>query len=581
MSDLQVMFPSAALVKRELITDLRRPRSFMCLGIFVAVCILVVWGNFPRQGQALNPAAIAAYSYSLVTIIMSTLLVGCALFIPGLAGGTIVAEKEQRTFDLLHLTLIRPAGILLAKLLNTLGVFVVMTVAILPVLGTVFFLIGVDWVEVARMLAVILVTSASCAMVGIACSARFRKTAVAVITSYVGMFILMGAPLMVVDLWARAFRVRGVRMLTSQLSRVIAPLGALRSSGQTKTFLLAILYQAIFAVVCFFLALRILRRPPEPAKVETKKPIDDVAVLEARRKKFPFYLIDPLQRKKPIEDLQNPMLVKELRWGTMGRTTILIRVFYTSFIVLLIASAFVLINTIYVTARMDYNLAIFTLLMIQMCLTVTIAPALIANALTKEYEIGNIDMLRLTLLSPQEIVLGKLLAGAVCLSPVLLAAFLAGLPLLFVALFFQGAFAVLFTGYITLLVCALVSLSLGLLASLLTRRTGASIVLSYFLSILIFGGLALLCFVVGQWLVPWPSSRGPTSDAAAFSASFLSPIAGYWANYMRHRYHWGMRGATSLVNGYWFGNVVAFSLLGRAIIRFCVARFARVGMRDR
>jgi ABC-type transport system involved in multi-copper enzyme maturation permease subunit len=343
------------------------------------------------------------------------------------------------------------------------------------------------------------------------------------------------------------------------------------------------LYQSIFAAICFFLALRILRRPPKPAKVETRKPIDDVALLEARRKKFPFYLIDPLRRKESIEDLQNPMLVKELRWGTMGRATTLIRVFYTSFIVFLIACAFVLFNTMSATTQMDYNLAILTLMMIQMCLIVTIAPTLVANALTKEHEIGNMDMLRLTLLSPREIVLGKLLAGAVCLSPLLLASFLSGLPLLFVALFFPGAFAVLFTGYITLLVCALVSLSLGLLASLLTRRTGASIVLSYFLSILIFGGLALLCFAVGQWLLPPPSSRATTTEAAIFSASFrfLSPITGYWANWMHHRYYWGMRGATSLVSGYWFGNVIVFSVLGRAIIQFCIARFARVGMRER
>jgi ABC-type transport system involved in multi-copper enzyme maturation permease subunit len=438
MFDLQVSLPSAALVKKELITDLRRPRSFVSLAIFVAVAIVSAVGTLPEEVQTANPAALGAYSRGLTLVIMSTLLIGCALFIPGLAGSTIVTEKEQRTFDMLHLTLIRPAGILIAKLLNTLGVFVVLTVAILPVLGTVFFLVGVDWVEVARMFAVILVTSASCAMVGIACSARFRTTVVAVIASYVGMLILMGAPLFLIRALAAAFGVRGVMRAAEGSFEVLLPLVTVAYTGTPRTFLLAILYQSIFAAICFFLALRILRRPPKPAKVETRKPIDDVALLEARRKKFPFYLIDPLRRKESIEDLQNPMLVKELRWGTMGRATTLIRVFYTSFIVFLIACAFVLFNTMSATTQMDYNLAILTLMMIQMCLIVTIAPTLVANALTKEHEIGNMDMLRLTLLSPREIVLGKLLAGAVCLSPLLLASFLSGLPLLFVALFFPG-----------------------------------------------------------------------------------------------------------------------------------------------
>ena len=153
---------------------------------------------------------------------------------------------------------------------------------------------------------------------------------------------------------------------------------------------------------------------------------------------------------------------------------------------------------------------------------------------------------------------------------------LSGLPLLFVALFFRGSFAVLFTGYVTLLVCALVSLSLGLLASFLTRRTSTSVMLSYVLTIIVFGGITFLCIFFERWLVTKPSPPGPSGDT--FGAHFLSPIAAFWANYCYYR-EW--RHGASLINLYWFGNVVAFVLFSLGIIRLCVARFARVGMRDR
>ena len=57
-------------------------------------------------------------------------------------------------------------------------------------------------------------------------------------------------------------------------------------------------------------------------------------------------------------------------------------------------------------------------ILFQNYVTVLLAPALMANALTKEMELGNLDMLRMTLLRPRDITLGKLAAGAMALFPV-------------------------------------------------------------------------------------------------------------------------------------------------------------------
>ena len=565
-------------MKRELIRDLRRPRSFVCLGLFVAVCILVAAGNLPAGTAGI--VAAGGGSRILVQTIIFTLSIGCVLFVPGLAGTAIATEKEQRTFDLLHLTLIRPHGIVIAKLLNTLGLFLLLAIATMPVLGTVFFLVGIDWVELARMLMVLTAATFSCAMVGILCSARFARTSVAIIASYVGMLIVMGAPLVLVELFAEIFRIRGIPEAIDPFGRVFSPPYTIMSMRTSLSdSLLSTLYQATIALICFFWTLRILRRSPKPAKVETRKPIDDAAVLEARRKKFPFYLIDPLRRKEPIEDERNPMLVKELRWGTMGRSTVLIRVFYSSFIAFFLAAAMIIFTTAYGgRSIIQYRENIVLLLVLQMGVTVIVGPALLANALTKEYELGNMDILRTTLLVPEEIVLGKVLAGAVCLSPLLLAALLSSLPLAFVAIFHPGALATLFTGYVTLLVCAFVSLSLGLLASILTRHTGTSIVLSYLMSIIVFGGLAFLFVLLGYGLLPRALAPSPSSRLFISIPGFLSPITAFIAN---NSFFYRTRGQRSPLNLYWFANVAVFAILGRAIIRFCVAQFIRFGMRDR
>jgi hypothetical protein len=121
----------------------------------------------------------------------------------------------------------------------------------------------------------------------------------------------------------------------------------------------------------------------------------------------------------------------------------------------------------------------------QNVLTVLMAPALMAGTLTKEYELGNLDMLRMTLLKPREIILGKLFAGALSMSPALLAAVISVVPVIFLGV---RNWDMLIAGYVTLFVCALLSLSIGLASSMMTKRTTVALAISYALTVLVFWG---------------------------------------------------------------------------------------------
>ena len=564
---LRFQLPSRALVKRELLSNLRRVPSFLCLVLFVGFCTFVVVAMWPHQG--LNITVVGTLSRALIAFVSFAMLFAAAIFVPALAAGAIVTEKERRTFDLLNLTLISPSGIVMGKLLNTVGFYLLLVAAVMPVLGVIFFLVGVDWLVLVQSFCIIFATSVSCAMAGILSSAFFKRTFTAIAGAYIGMLLLMGG--MVLPFLLLAFVLGpgfAVRLL-EEWSTVTSPLVTLGQivgglSLSWWDFAMAMIYQVIFISVCAWLTLCILRRPQEPIKVETRKPIDNPLVLEARRKTFPYYLIDPLRRKKQIDDQQNPMMVRELRWGLMNRGTILVRVCYSMFILYFLIGC----ATIYLQRSYD---SMVPWLVIQMVLTVALIPALVGNLFTKEYELGNIDMLRMTLLQPRQVVLGKAVAGAISVAPALIAAILAGVPAIFLKLS-SREWSLLLTGYTTLFVCALVALALSIFASLLTRRTTTSLVLSYVFNAFVFVGLFAICMFVAQALLNWRGT--PQGLDAAFA--FTSPIGAFVYGVAERRWQ-----GSSPHNIYWAANVVMFTLFSAGLIMLSVSNFERFRMRDR
>ncbi len=147
--------------------------------------------------------------------------------------------------------------------------------------------------------------------------------------------------------------------------------------------------------------------------MERAKPVDDEALLATRRKRFPYYLIDPLKRKKQIEDGQNPVFLKEFRWGMLGRLSFLVRASYAALLLNVLVVSTLLIAT--ASTRMYDSMSVLYLILT--CLSCLIGAGFLANTLTKEVEQHNLDMLRMTLLTPRQIILGKLSAGAITATP--------------------------------------------------------------------------------------------------------------------------------------------------------------------
>lgn len=565
----QTGLPALALVRREFLTELRRPRAFAVIFGFAIVALTVAAINWPDNVYSLRMASFFANEFFQgISLALFGVVVLC---VPALSAGSIVAEREQETFDLVRMSLISSTGYVAAKLLNGCGLFITILIGLTPILGSVFFLAGVDSARVLGVLVMLAATGVSVTAVSLLSSAFFRRTHAAVVASYAGIAALSIAPVIIAFFVLAVLNFAGFAVRSFQgvladaftyTSILGAFLAALRGDITGAGLAGPILAQLMLSTLCLAATVWRVHNPPAPASIQTEKPIDDPHALRARRRSFPYYLIDPLKKQPPVEDARNPMLVREVRWGLMNRGTMLVRLFYVSLGVYFFGAATMLTLRARGTDIRPWIVA-------QIVMTLCVSPALLANAFTKERELSNFDMLRMTLLRGRDIVYGKLFSGAVTLAPVVVAAILSIIPLYAMA-GLRDIDAVV-TGYVTLVVCACLALSLSLLGSLVAARTSAAIAFSY--------GFVAVAFI-GAWfggatLADWfdPGREGAGADMAMF----ISPITAYLNSV---DYQAGSRDY-EIHYGYWLANTAATITVSLLCIRFIAWYFERYRMSDR
>jgi ABC-type transport system involved in multi-copper enzyme maturation permease subunit len=492
-----------ALVRRELISAMRQPRAFLCLAILVVLSVLAVIARWPSDaGMFAQGGQVSRQLFSVFSMVLSA---GAILLVPALAAGAFTNEKDNGTLESLKMTLIRPSGIVFGKALNVTGLFMLMSFATLPVLASVFFLLGVDVGQIVSLAISTFSSAFLYASIGLYWSARLREWIWATVACYVTVFCLM-------------FFCMGFAL----------PLSGLGMGGFGSFYYIYILVShgvTIFVATMFLRAtVRILRRPIKTLSIPKEKIVDDVAVLKKRRTTFPYFLVDPLKRKKPIEDGFNPIMVREIRWGIGQQATLMVRTFYVAVFISFFFSVDLGLSIFDRRVGFgDFSRMVVNCFGMQIYGIVAIAPLFLASAFSKEREQGNLDLLRTTLMSARSIVWGKLLAGVIAVSPLVLAVLFTSLIGLVAVLREGDGLVMLLQAYVTLGVSVLLSMGLSLCASVLCRRTATAIVSNFVLNILFFGALsglyrlALLFFDNGY-------TRQTRSEAFVIF-DFFSPIA--------------------------------------------------------
>jgi ABC-type transport system involved in multi-copper enzyme maturation permease subunit len=130
--------------------------------------------------------------YYVAYVLIFNLLVG-----PVFSSGSITQERERQTLSLLLTTLLRPGRIVFAKLLASLRVSTVLTFLLTEQLLLAYFLIpelrSRFW-TLFVFLAIILATCLATTTIGLLCSSLTRRTAVAMVLTYMALLLLFVAP---------------------------------------------------------------------------------------------------------------------------------------------------------------------------------------------------------------------------------------------------------------------------------------------------------------------------------------------------------------------------------------------------
>jgi ABC-type transport system involved in multi-copper enzyme maturation permease subunit len=132
-------------------------------------------------------------AYYVAYVLMFNLLVG-----PVFSAGSITQERERQTLSLLLTTLLRPGRIVLAKLIAALRVSTVLTFLLTEQLVLAYLLLSElqsQFWSLPVFLAIIATTCLATSTIGLLCSSLARRTAVAMVLTYLTLLIVFVGPI--------------------------------------------------------------------------------------------------------------------------------------------------------------------------------------------------------------------------------------------------------------------------------------------------------------------------------------------------------------------------------------------------
>ncbi|MBI5367976.1 MAG: ABC transporter permease subunit [Planctomycetes bacterium] len=363
-----------AVLGRELLTSLRARKSFVAHLVFILILCAIAYLAWPREQVPI--ALQAVLSRRLFDVFAIGQLALISILAPVFSAGAMTMEKENRCVDLLFTTPMSPFTILLGKFLSSIVYLLCIIFTSLPILSLCFVLGGVAQSEVAFLYIALLTVAITFGMIGLTCSTYFNRTHAALSVSY--LVVLPATTIFLL-------------LAVSMKSYVDFALVLLVACG----ILLPILVGMT------------LRRLAQPfSEVETSAEQEDLAEqvgLVLVPNQFPDVLLAPRRRNDFMPDGTNPILDKELRSEIFGRGTLLIRLIIQISAAVSIAFLpfpFTDLEPVYVA----YLLAF----------TALVTPAFTCNSFTQERERGTFDLLVTSMVTPGQIIFGKLLASVRC-----------------------------------------------------------------------------------------------------------------------------------------------------------------------
>ena len=484
------------VLQRELLINLRTRRAFVLLFGYLALLGGVVLVAWPTERVDLsNPES----SRRLVDLFFLGQYVLASLMAPSFAAGSITGEKERQTYEMLLASPLRPGAILLGKLLASLCHLAILIFSSLPIVLLCLPLGGTSFYEALASYAMLIMSIVTFGMISIACSSFFRRTAAALVVSYL---LILPLALLGAMYWSA---------------------GELGAQRLLLSFTLLPLLTATIIIWLFVVTQRRLLHPPDVGS-EGKDVIDEetemreAVGLVIQRDRFPDRLFAPPKRDDLMEDDINPMYDKEMRSELFSQGTLMLRVVIQVSMLLAIPlmGVFLYFTPIRAPWYMAY-VVVFNLL---------VGPVFSAGTVTGERERQTLELLLTTVLSPGQILWGKLLSGlrvstvltCFLLWPVVLAGAM-------VTAYWPTWSSLLWYVGIILTTC-LTTAVVAMFCSVLFEKTSMSLMTAYLVLIVLFA----LPLAVGNFArtylpdTPAPEIAMALESTSPFAAIFAVPL---------------------------------------------------------
>ena len=499
------------VLQRELLVNLRMKRAFLLLLVYIALLGLVVYTAWPNQAH-LDLSNHPPEAKRLVNLFFLGQFALLSLMVPSFAAGTITGEKERQTYEMLLASPMRPAAVVLGKLLAALCHLAVLVFCSLPIVMLCLPLGGKSPYEVLAAYGGMAAAVTLFGMICIAASSYFTRTIAALVVSY-----LVILPLTLVGiLFYKATSDNGFVQVV--MIGFILPAACLGAAAALLTA-----------------TSRRLLYPPDVG-AEAKDVVDPdfeqkMAVgMVIRSDQFPDKLFAPAKRHDLMADGVNPIFDKEMRSELFGQGTLMLRlVIQLSMLLALPLMAVCL----YIQPAWAPWYACYVVLF-----NVLVGPVFSAPSITSERERQTLELLLTTTVSPWHILTGKLLSGLRVSS--VLTAFIIW-PLFLAWLLPPWTYLrdtpTILCYLVIVVLTALTTTTLAMFCSVIFSRTSVSMMTTYVLLLLLFAApVAAWVFAqefsppvraalasgktVGDWNSPvawlqWSTATSPIS--AAFS----------------------------------------------------------------
>jgi ABC-type transport system involved in multi-copper enzyme maturation permease subunit len=184
------------IVSKELRSRMRGWHSVALLTGYLCVIGGLGWIVYDADiGSSGNIVGLGSTGAQVFRALAGVVMATVALVVPGVVGPTISGERERQTLDLLLVTPLGPARIVLGKLIAALAFVVLLVIACLPLFSVAFLLGGVGVGEVFEVVAFTLVGAITIGSLSMLVSVLVKRVSSATVVSYVAMLALTIGPI--------------------------------------------------------------------------------------------------------------------------------------------------------------------------------------------------------------------------------------------------------------------------------------------------------------------------------------------------------------------------------------------------